>query len=90
MSHWRTKSRKVILAALEEADAAGLEGKAREKFVSDRYPFGERAMHPYQIWLNEFSLLVRGVRKPMTKSKAKGGPKLLGEWPGQGDLFAKD
>lgn len=81
MSHWRTTSRKVILAALESGRKAGLEGKALEKHVSDAYPFGERAMLPYKIWLNEFALLVRGVRKPMTRPKAK-GPKLVGSWPG--------
>lgn len=88
-SGWRAHSRKVILAALKEANAQGIVGEARESFVSGRYPFGERAMHPYKIWLNEFALLVRGQRKPMSKSKAK-GPKLMGEWPGQGSLFGEE
>lgn len=64
MSPWRQKSRAVILAALKDADAQGLEGKARERFVSDRYPFGERAMHPYKIWLSEFRLLVKEKARP--------------------------
>lgn len=90
MSYWRTKSRSVITAALKDGRDKGLEGKALEKHVSEAYPFGERAMHPYKIWLNEFSLLVRGDKKPMTSGKAKKGPKLLGEWPGQGSLFGDD
>lgn len=79
---WRLHARKVILSALESGRLAGLEGKALEKHVSDAYPFGERSMHPYKIWLNEFSLLVKGQRKPMSPSRAKKGPKLLGSWPG--------
>lgn len=90
-SHWRVKSRRVIVAALAEGRARGLEGRALEKHVSDAYPFGERAMLPYKIWLNEFALLVRGERKPMGRPKA-GGPKLAGEWPmteRQRDLFGE-
>lgn len=90
MNRWRTKSRSVILAALKDGRAAGLEGKALEKHVSAAYPFGERAMFPYKVWLNEFALLVRGERKLMATSKKKAGPKLVGEWPGTGTLFGKD
>lgn len=89
-SGWRAKSRRVILAALKEGREKGLEGKALEKHVSDAYPFGERAMHPYKVWLNEFALLVRGERKLMATSKAKKGPKLAGGWPGAELLFGKD
>lgn len=89
-SYWRTKSRNVILAAIKDGRDQGLEGKALEKHVSAAYPFGERAMHPYKIWLNEFALLVKGERKLMAKSK-KAGPKLLGHWPGEEpSLFGED
>jgi len=92
MSHWRTTSMRVIFTALESGRAAGLEGNALEQHVSAAYPFGERAMHPYKIWLHEFAKQVRGSKKPFERRKPKAGPKLLGEWPGeaQGDLFEGD
>ncbi len=79
-SRWRTASRQVITEALEEGRKLGLEGKALEKHVSAAYPFGERAMLPYKIWLHVFAQLVRGSNKPFEVRK-KLGPKLLGEWP---------
>lgn len=89
MSPWRRESMKVIAAALASGRAAGLEGKALEKHVSDAYPFHQRAMHPYKIWLHEFARQVRGSKKPF-EARAKKGPKLVGEWPGQGKLFGGD
>jgi hypothetical protein len=73
-SYWRQKSRAVIEAALAEGRAKGLEGKALERHVSDAYPFGERLNWPYQIWLNEFALLVRGRLKPMSRPKVEHRP----------------
>jgi hypothetical protein len=81
-SRWRDRSRTVILAALESGRKAGLEGKDLERYVSAAYPFGERAMFPYKVWLNEFSAIVKGQYKPMGRIKVKKGPKLLGTWPG--------
>ncbi len=52
-SKWRHEARRVIEEALREARPLGLEGKALRAFVSARYPFGERAMHPYKIWCSE-------------------------------------
>ncbi len=79
-SRWRTVSQNVITKALEEGRALGLDGKALEKHVSAAYPFGERAMLPYKIWLHVFAQLVRGSKKPFEVRK-KPSPKLLGEWP---------
>jgi hypothetical protein len=79
-SYWRRHARAAIEAALRSGRAKGLDGKELEQHVSDAYPFGVRQHHPYRVWLNEFSLLVRGERKLMTR-KGAAGPKLLGEWP---------
>jgi hypothetical protein len=81
-ARWRAPARAAIQVALEGGRALGLEGKALEKHVSGAYPFGERAMYPYKIWLHEFDRLVRGRRRPFERRKPKAGPKLLGEWPG--------
>lgn len=71
MSYWRTKAHAVITASLKEGREKGLEGKDLERHVSEAYPWGERANHPYKIWCNVFALLVRGDKKPMSRSKAK-------------------
>lgn len=50
-SHWRDKARAVIRDVLEKSS-----GKSPEELktaLHDAYPFGERAMHPYKIWLDE-------------------------------------
>lgn len=54
MSHWRNKSRKIIHRVLE--DTKGQDAKAIRKALRDAYPFGERAMHPYKIWLSEIQI----------------------------------
>lgn len=52
MSHWRTTSRSVILRTIADAPP-GTDISALFKLVSKAYPFGERKMHPYKIWLSE-------------------------------------
>lgn len=52
-SNWRLHARKVIDDAMDEAKAQGLDSAAALKLIDSRYPFGERAMHPYQMWLSE-------------------------------------
>lgn len=50
---WRDVARAVIQKALAEAEAQGLDADATKRHVSAAYPFGERAYHPYKIWLSE-------------------------------------
>lgn len=68
-SQWRDHSRVVIGEAIEEAKAKGLEGQAIARHVSAAYPFGERAMHPYKIWLDEMDKQLRRI--PGTRAHAK-------------------
>lgn len=88
-SYWRATARKVIEQALCDGRAAGLEGKALVAFVDARYPFGLRELHPYKIWLNERALRVFGVKRPMSRPRARKAAeaKKAAEVPGQGDLF---
>ena len=78
MSHWRNKSRRVIAEALKTGAALGLEGKALDKHISAAYPFGERSMHPYAIWLSQIKIQVPGKQKQVEKV----------EWPDGGEPFA--
>lgn len=50
---WRDVARAVIQKALAEAEAQGLDKDATKRHVNAAYPFGERAYHPYRIWLSE-------------------------------------
>ena len=50
---WRDAAKVAIQKALREAEAQGLDTEATHKHVNAAYPFGERAYHPYKIWLSE-------------------------------------
>jgi hypothetical protein len=72
MSRWRTHAEKVITKALAEAEAQALDEKATLALVDSRYPFGERAYHPYQMWLKVRRELVPSLRaKQAEKVKVK-------------------
>lgn len=51
MRTWRDKCKPIIVRVI--LDNPGLEEKELRKLISKEYPFGERAMHPYKIWLSE-------------------------------------
>ena len=51
MSSWRNKARTVISTVIRDNPNLSLE--ELKKKISDAYPFGMRAYHPYQIWLDE-------------------------------------
>lgn len=65
---WRAKAAAVIADTLADCRAKGLDEKATTKALSDAYPFGERAMHPYKIWLDE---LARGKKREKELAKAR-------------------
>ena len=43
----------IIAEAIEFAVENGMDLKEMKRLISSRYPFRERAMHPYKIWCNE-------------------------------------
>lgn len=63
-SEWRQRARQVIERVLSELPV-GATFKEKRKALNAAYPFGERASHPYRMWLSE-------VRKATgTKSRPK-------------------
>lgn len=66
-SPWRMYARQVIRRVREENP--GLEDKALRRKVSEAYPFGERAMHPYKIWLDEVARTFGTKKKKHKVSK---------------------
>lgn len=50
---WRDIARRVIQEALVEAEEQSMDAATTKAYVNAHYPFGERAYHPYKIWLSE-------------------------------------
>lgn len=48
---WRDRAKPIITRVL--AETAGQSDADVRKALYEAYPFGERAMHPYKIWLDE-------------------------------------
>jgi len=58
---WRDRARPIVAQVLWETK--GQDKKAIDKALFDAYPFGERAMHPYKIWLDEVRRQRYGIVK---------------------------
>lgn len=50
---WRERARVSLQTAYDAARAQGLDGKALEQRLFERYPFGQRAYTPYRVWCEE-------------------------------------
>ena len=51
---WRDIARPLIHRVLQENK--GKEDKEIRKALREAYPWGERSMHPYKIWLSEIQI----------------------------------
>ena len=76
---WRDIAKQVIQKAIQEAEAQGLDAEATHKYVNSRYPFGERAYHPYKIWLSEMKATFQPVADSKT-AKAQSDRAKLAAW----------
>jgi hypothetical protein len=56
MGDWRKASYKAIREVINANP--GLSEKELRKKISEAYPFGQRAMHPYKVWLSEVKVQV--------------------------------
>lgn len=73
VNHWRAKSRAVIAQVRREHPEA--EGAELKKLISAAYPFGERAMWPYKLWLEEVRKALRlGGKRPDPEQKTAALP----------------
>lgn len=52
ISRWRTLSAEVIRGVLEAAPPGATRAEC-QRLLTPAYPFGERSMHPYKVWLSE-------------------------------------
>lgn len=69
-SHWRDTCRPIIARVIAKNPSA--DEKELRRLLSRAYPFGERAHHPYKIWLSE-------IRFQLGKSKVYGSKKFMGQ-----------
>lgn len=66
-SRWRKEAAPVIRKVL--MDTQGKPEAEIRKALHDAYPFGQRAYHPYKIWLDEIQRQ-RGKRHPIGHKRA--------------------
>jgi hypothetical protein len=57
---WRDIAKPIIAQVMK--DTRGQSEKEIKRALFDAYPFGERAMHPYKIWLDEIKVQ-KGLKK---------------------------
>ena len=70
-SDWRRYANAIIVKIIR--DNMGLEEKELRKKISDAYPWGERAMHPYKIWCSEVASCLYKLRGFGTNNAPAGG-----------------
>lgn len=64
-SEWREIARPIIADTISKI---GLDNdKKLKKALREAYPFGERANHPYKIWLDEIKRQTGKKKKPIKK-----------------------
>ncbi len=82
---WRSYSNQVINQVIKDNPDA--DEKTLRKKISEAYPFGERAMHPYKIWLDAVKKALASKRE--LSSKKVSSPVNIGLFenlePGTGD-----
>ena len=71
---WRQIAAPIIHQVLE--DTKGLPEKEIKKALREAYPFGQRAMHPYKIWLDEIKKQ-RGLKPRKAHGSNEPGPNQL-------------
>jgi hypothetical protein len=57
---WRDGYRREIAAAIVSAEALGLEGPARERYVRSATRPSMRGCWPYRVWCSEVAFQLRG------------------------------
>lgn len=65
---WRDRARPIIAQVL--AETAGQDEKAIRRALYEAYPWHERRMYPYAVWLSEIK---RQRRLPQDRPEAPGG-----------------
>ena len=75
----RDQAREIIVAVIDRVGRD--DEKALRRAISAAYPWGERAMHPYRIWLSEVKHQMHPEEHVHPPSR---GTALL---PGQGELL---
>ena len=66
-SPWRERANAIINKALQASDdSIPIEVRLR-KISRECYPFGERAQHPYKIWLSEIKRIADSYKPVITE-----------------------
>lgn len=68
MGTWRDIARPIIAECIKEH---GKEGPALKKALFEAYPFHERAMWPYKVWLDEIKQQTGRKKRKENKNQLK-------------------
>ena len=71
---WRDGCKPIIHKVLKENE--GKTDKEIRKALLEAYPFGERAYHPYKIWLDEIKVQ-RGLKRTKQQVNLDNQPSLF-------------
>lgn len=87
MSYWRDQMRPIIAEVIRENQGKG--ERELRRALREAYPFGQRAYHPYKVWLDEIAR--QTGRKPPLGTRRSGGGRPVARAPleqaGQQTLF---
>ena len=64
-SHWRDRARPIIQSVLSAWN--GVDEKELRKALHEAYPFGERKMYPYKVWLSEIRVQTKKTKRLWNK-----------------------
>lgn len=73
-SRWRLSASPIIARVLEEMK--GKPDKEIREALRLAYPFGEKAMYPYKVWLDEIRRQMTGEKTSLTqpRDRRRAGP----------------
>ena len=66
-SHWRDRARPIIQEVIKAWN--GQDEKELRKALHEAYPFGERKMYPYKVWLSEIRLQTKKTKRLWKKKE---------------------
>jgi len=79
-STWYSHAAAAIRRAMAEAAALHLDPAETKRLVDAAYPFGERAYHPYKMWLRARRDLLLGTDAPGATAQEQAERALLAAW----------
>ena len=62
IGYWRTKARPIVNEVMDRVGIEDMKGLRAE--LRNAYPFGQKAMFPYKMWLKEIKFQIAARKRP--------------------------